>query len=284
MNIEPGNRFYYEKNNYLNCQVGGQGQQAIIFLHGFGASGLTWTELLPHLDTNRYRYIIFDLIGSGFSSKPRNADYSMQANAEAIVKFINENQLTNYILVGHSFGGGVALLASIKSIQGELKQPKAIILLDAAAYNAEIPFFVDRLRIPIIGPLLLSVTNAEFQARYTLEHIYFDKQKVSDEIVHRYSYFMRMPGHDHALIETAKQVIPKDFDQLVGNYNKLFIPALVLWGNNDKALPLSLGKRLVMDLPYATLQVIQNCGHNIQEECPERTAEEINKFLHEIRE
>jgi pimeloyl-ACP methyl ester carboxylesterase len=284
MNITPGKHFYYKDHIFLNYQVGGHGQRTIIFLHGFGASGLTWKDLMPYLDDNRYRYIIFDLIGSGYSSKPHNADYSMTANADAIISFINKSDLSNYLIVGHSFGGGVALLATIKSIEGASKPPKGIVLLDAAAYSAYIPFFVDGLRTPVLGPLLLSLTSAEFQARFTLDHIYFDKQKVTDEIVGRYTYFMRMPGHDYALVQTAKQVASKEFDQLTRNYDKLRLPALVLWGSDDPVLPLSLGERLTSDLPNAKLQIIQNCGHNIQEECPGPTAAEINIFLDEITE
>lgn len=279
MHREIGKRFYYASDKFLNYRTSGQGRQPLIFLHGFGASCLAWTELLPLLDESKNRCIIFDLIGFGYSSKPRDSDYSMAANADAIIKYITENHLTNYILVGHSFGGGVALLTAIKTLNGKLTQPKAIILLDAAAYNTNIPFFVSRLRIPVLGQLLLSLTSAEFQARYTLERIYFDKRKVTDDIVKKYAYFMRLPGHDYALMQAAKQIIPKDFDQYVNSYKKLNIPVLILWGQNDPVLPVSLGERLADDLPNATLQIIPECGHNIQEECPRQTANAINKFL-----
>jgi pimeloyl-ACP methyl ester carboxylesterase len=123
MIIDPDKRFYYEHDKFLNYRISGHGQQTIIFLHGFGASGLTWTDLLPLLDDNRYRYVIFDLIGSGYSSKPRNADYSMLANAKAILKFITETQLNDYFIVGHSFGGGVALLNAMKAMEGASSPP-----------------------------------------------------------------------------------------------------------------------------------------------------------------
>ncbi len=45
MIIEPGKRFYYEDDKFLNYRISGQGQQTIILLHGFGASGLTWSDL-----------------------------------------------------------------------------------------------------------------------------------------------------------------------------------------------------------------------------------------------
>lgn len=279
MIIEPGKHFYYKNNNFLNYQIFGHGQRTIIFLHGFGASGLNWSELLPLLDNNQYRFVIFDLIGAGYSSKPRNADYSMAANAEAIIRFINENQLNNYFIVGHSFGGGVALLATIKLLKETSMPPKALILLSTAAYNTNIPFFIDKLRIPIFGHLILTLTSAEFQARYTLERIYFDKLKVTNKTVDQYAHFMRMSDNKYALIQIAKQVIPKYSEQLSKDYKNLCVPILILWGENDPVLPLSLGKRLKDELPNATLKIIQNCGHNIQEECPDLTADEINKFL-----
>lgn len=162
--------------------------------------------------------------------------------------------------------------------------PEALILIDAAAYKTELPFFINNLRIPLLSNLLLAVTNTEFQARYTLEKIYYDKNKVTGEKVARYAYFMSLEGHDNAMIQTAKQIIPNDFQVYVNQYGALKIPVLILWGRQDTAIPLESGKKLSAQIPGASLSIIEKSGHNPQEEQPEKTADEINLFIKSISE
>jgi pimeloyl-ACP methyl ester carboxylesterase len=279
MDFTPDNKYFYSTDQYLNYRVLGKGKKTIIFLHGFGASSRTWDDVTPYLDVNDSKLIFFDLIGAGFSSKPKTADYSMMANALAIAKFIKENEIDNYIFVGHSFGGGVALLSTIQLMEESNFSPEALVLIDAAAYRVELPFFVENLRIPLLSNLLLAITSTEFQARYTLEKIYYDKNKVTNAKVYRYAFFMSLEGHDHAMIQTAKQIIPKNFQNYVNRYSDLKMPSLILWGRQDPALPLENGKRLSIQMPSAKLSIIDECGHNPQEEQPEQSAREINAFL-----
>lgn len=281
MGFKPENEFIYGGNLHLNYRVLGEGKRKIIFLHGFAASSRTWDDIIPLLTLNNSQFILFDLIGAGFSSKPKDGDYSILANASAIAKYIKENNVDDFVFVGHSFGGGVALLATI-----ELKKyginPKALILLDAAAYKIELPFFVENLRVPIISNVLLSLTSADYQARYTLKKIYFDKNKVTQEKVNRYSYFLSLDGHKNAMIQTAKQIIPRNFERFTNEYASLNAPALVLWGRHDPAISVSNGEKLSTELPNATLSIIEESGHNPHEERPELTAKEINTFLNKL--
>ena len=56
-------------------------------------------------------------------------------------------------------------------------------------------------------------------------------------------------------------------------------PALVIWGRQDKILPLECGERLNQDLRNSTLKVIDQCGHIPQEEKPEETIPLVLDFL-----
>lgn len=281
MSFKPEQNFYYDNDLQLNYRVIGTGKHKIIFLHGFAASSRTWDDIIPLLNQSDTQLIVFDLIGSGFSSKPEQGDYSITANATVITKFIREKNFIDFTLVGHSFGGGVALVSAIE-LNEQNHTPKSLILIDAAAYKTELPFFVENLQIPFLSNLLLSITSSSYQARYTLEKIYFDKRKVTANKVNRYSYFMSLDGHENAMIQTAKQIIPPNFQNYTQKYNTLNIPALILWGSHDTVIPLSSGKRLASELPLASLSMIEQSGHNPQEEQPENTADKINSFLHNL--
>ena len=282
MLYSPDQQFFFSKTEFVNYRVIGNGEKTVIFLHGFGASNRTWDDIIPHLNSPNTNFILFDLIGAGFSSKPRSADYSMRANALVIESFIREHNLRDYAIVGHSFGGGVSLLATLEFLESTAHRPSALVLLDAAAYETKLPFFVDYLRVPLLSNIFLAVTLSDFQARYTLERLYFDKAKVTPEKVERYSFFMSIEGHNNALIETARQIVLKDFSRYARRYKDITIPTLVLWGRQDTAVPLEDGKKLSKDIPTAKLVIIEDSGHNIQEEQPKDVARLINGFLEDV--
>ena len=175
-------------------------------------------------------------------------------------------------------------ITSINFLDNHISKPKAIILLDAAVYKTELPFFVEYLRIPVISNLLLFFTSADYRARFTLNRIYYDKSKVTLEKVDRYSYFIKLDGYSYALKKTAEQITPDNFEQYTNRYREILTPTLVIWGKQDPAIPLSSGQRLVKELPNATLEVINLCGHNPQEEWPEKTAGLILSFINEVNE
>lgn len=286
MSFTPDHSHYYKKDQFLNYREIGEGRKTIILLHGFGASNRTWDDIIPYINTSEFRLILVDLIGAGFSSIPKDSNYSMEANADAVIDLIKSQSINNYILVGHSLGGGIALNIALKLNRATAKAPKpnALILLDSAAYDTGLPFFVDNLRTPIIGQLLLTLTPPSLQAKYTLERIYFDKSKVTEEKINRYAYFFSLPGNNAALIESAKQIIPNNYEELTKQYKTIQEPTLILWGAQDTALSITGGKRLASEMPKAKLIVIDRCGHNSQEEQPSKVALEIEKFLKSIGE
>ena len=80
--------------------------ETIILLHGIGASAERWSELVPFIDN--YNVIIPDIIGFGYSEKPR-----IEYNIDLFVRFLDELflkfEVKNPIMVGSSFGGQLIL-------------------------------------------------------------------------------------------------------------------------------------------------------------------------------
>ena len=85
----------------------------ILLLHGLGASSYAWRYVTPELAKN-HRVIALDLKGFGLSDKPKDDKYSLFDQAELVDQFIQKHKLRRLTLVGHSFGGGIALALAIK--------------------------------------------------------------------------------------------------------------------------------------------------------------------------
>src|SRR5574341_573477 len=77
----PGNKYYYERDKYINFKICGSGPLNLVLLHGFAASLETWNDVLPFFPKDTFRIYLVDLKGAGFSSVPRDDDYSIKANA-----------------------------------------------------------------------------------------------------------------------------------------------------------------------------------------------------------
>ncbi len=258
----------------LNYETYGEGDP-VLFLHGFGANNYTWSKIYPLIYGRKL--ILLELKGHGRSEKPLDGKYSVHDQAELVCSFIASHNLKNLVLVGHSFGGGVALVTALK-LQSQGRHLRGLILIDSAGYRQKFPFFIGVLRIPLIG-WLSSLLPAEFSIRQVLEEAYFDNKKITPETINAYAGPLKLPGADYALRQTALCLPPSDIDVLERSYSTIQAPTLLIWGREDKVVPLELGKRLNQAIRGSELIVIDQCGHMPPEEWPELTAKLISDFL-----
>lgn len=248
----------------------------MLLLHGFGASSYSWRHIINRF-AKEYRVLAVDLKGFGLSDKPNDSNYSVKDQSNIISKFIEENHLRDVILIGNSFGGAVALLTSVEL--RESSNIKSLILLDSAGYEQDLPFFIQILRIPFLNRLSLSLVPDKINAKMILDKAFWDDSKVTEEMVSVYANYIGLSGSHHALIMTAKNIVPNDIASIMQKYKNINVPVLIIWGERDEIIPLSIGQRLEKDIPGARLRIISNCGHAPQEECPEETIHLIDNFL-----
>ena len=283
---EAGKRFYYSETDFLNYEVVGRGEIPVLFFHGLGGSLRNWDDVISYLPKDTFTAYLVDLKGFGLSSKPRDSHYSIKDNVELVCRFIIANGLKNFVLVGHSLGGGIALCITLESLVNPQLKPRNLVLIDAAAYKTDPPFFIKFVRIPVLGKLLLSLLSAEFKATFTLKKIIYDRKKITPKLIERYTAFMDQDGYNYALMQSSEDLIShhyqqctQNYQQCTQNYRYILYPVLVVWGKEDSAIPLSFGAQLIQDLPNAKIQVIERCGHNPHEEFPKEVADLIISFI-----
>jgi pimeloyl-ACP methyl ester carboxylesterase len=252
--------------------------EPILFIHGFGASIFSWRYLVSPLSTNA-RVIRLDLKGFGASPKPADGDYSIYHQAGLVQRFVLDHDLTNLTIVGHSYGGGIALVTSLSLLDQAPQRLRRLILIDSIGYQQRLPLFIKILRTPIFGPLAVSLVPARLQVLSILKLAYYDSGKITAAAVEEYAKALKTRGGKEALFETAKSLIPPDIDALTREYRRINVPTLILWGEQDRIVPVELGMRLNRDIPDSKLYVLDRCGHIPQEEEPERALTAIKNFL-----
>ena len=261
----------------LHCETYGRGDP-VLCLHGLGASTHSWREFRQPVSQN-HKLILLDFKGFGASPKPKDKHYAITEHAEMAYEFIKELDLWNLTLVGNSFGGAVSLLVSIKLCAENPRRLRKLILIDSGGYNQKLPLHLKLLRTPGLGWLILHLLPAKISALLVLKNSYYDDKKITQEQIDVYARPIAAPGGRHALLETAKQVIPADPDKLIAKYPTINVPTLIIWGKQDEIIPLEIGEKLDRDLPNSRLVTIDKSGHVPQEETPKAVLPLVLEFL-----
>jgi pimeloyl-ACP methyl ester carboxylesterase len=259
----------------LHFESTGSGRP-LLLLHGFGATLFTWRLIAPALAA-KHRVVCVDLLGFGGSPKPSDGDYSLRHQSELVQALMREHGLDGVTLVGHSFGGGVALMTAL-----QMRWPavRSLVLIDAPAYPQPLPLFLKTLRTRA-GPFLTETLPAEEQVRAVLRLAYYDDAAVLEESVHVYAQSLRSEGGAHALVQTARELVPPDLEAISRTYPQLDVPALLIYGREDQIVPFTTGERLARALRDARLVVLDRTGHIPQEENPAVVLRLIEGFLDE---
>ena len=89
-------------------QFGDEANPVVLLIHGFTASTYVWKTTAPLLADAGLNVIAIDLIGFGYSEKPRWFEYSIEAQARMVSRFMNRIGIGRAVVVGSSYGGAVA--------------------------------------------------------------------------------------------------------------------------------------------------------------------------------
>ena len=249
----------------------------ILCLHGLGANTYTWRHFITPFSRNN-KLILVDLRGFGASPKPHDTHYSIEEHAEDIYKLILDDDLTRLTLIGNSFGGGVALLMALRLCEEKPTRLSKLVLIDSGGYKEYLPGYLKLLR-SFLGGVSIQLTPSKAAAKSVLRFSYFDRSKITSEQVAAYTAPIAMLGGRHALLQTAKQCIPPNIDEIIDKLKTITVPTLILWGRQDRVVPLRVGELLHTAIPNSRLEVIEECGHVPHEEKPEETITRITRFM-----
>ena len=112
-----------------------------------------------------------------------------------------------------------------------------------------------------------------------LRTVVFDKDAVTRTQVEGYADPLRKQRARQSLLWAAAQIVPDDLDEITAHFPSLDVPVLLLWGRHDRVVPLWVGERLEQELPRATLEILEACGHAPPEELPGETLKKVVEFL-----
>jgi pimeloyl-ACP methyl ester carboxylesterase len=214
--------------------------------------------------------IAFDNRGFGLSDKPP-APYDNAAYARLVVGLLDSLHLADAVLVGHSMGGAIAAEVAIEYPQ----RVRGLVLIGAAGLGAREPLLFRVARWPALGPALLAFRGRGLTARL-LKATYADPGKVSEADVDQYYAPVALPEYGRALRGVLRQF---HFGALAGRLDRIGAPTLVLWGEEDRWVPLGLGRALAGGITRSAFLSVPHAGHSVQEEAPDEVNHLLIRFL-----
>ncbi|GFO64908.1 alpha/beta hydrolase [Geomonas paludis] len=258
----------------------GSGPAKVILVHGLAARSETWSDLVPLFPDDRYTFYLLDLLGSGASSKPKEADYSIRGHSVRLLAFLKQQELEQVTLVGHSLGGAVVLLAGVEAMlrkaDGLLA---AMVIVAGPGYIQRLPLMAEIFENRLAAALFVALYAPDIWIKAGLKMAYYDRKLVDREHIARYAPCYRDKEAKRALVATCRSLVPLDQEEIAARYRDLRLPVLLLWGRHDQIVPLSQGTRLQDAIVGAKLEVLEQCGHNPQEEKPAETFAILDSFI-----
>jgi pimeloyl-ACP methyl ester carboxylesterase len=272
-----GESFYHHEGVKIRYKDIGRGTP-VVFIHGFGTSLDTWRYLADGLKAN-HRLVFLDLKGHGFSDRTPDDKYALQDHAEIVLGLIRHLNLTDVVIVGHSYGAVVAVGAALQASERPSPNITGLVMIDGALEPEHVPVFLKLLRAPLLGWLTVKLTTASFRTRLMLLRAFHDDSKVTDELVELYAGYQMMPGAEHAMIATARQIIPENLPRVREKLAALSIRVLNIWGEHDVVVKRAGAESVCKILPRCRLVVVADAGHVPQEETPATVIPLLQEFL-----
>ncbi len=248
----------------------------LILIHGLVGSHRNWRHNIESLSESRSVYAV-DLLNMGESDRVHGLDPSLPATADRVVAFMDALGLSEADLAGHSHGGAVSLALAAR-YPGRVR--RLILFAPANPFcnhgQRLIRFYTSRIGgvfarlIPVL-PL--------WTKRIALRRMYGDPARVAVDALDGYTAGLSVRGTiDHVLSIVRRWT--QDMAHLRSALPALVqIPALLIWGDRDRAVGLDSARQLQRLLLRSSLIVLPGVGHIPFEETPGACNRAMLEFL-----
>ncbi len=253
-------------------QDGGQGPP-LLLLHGLGASGFSWRDNLEPL-ARHFRVLAPDIPPHGRSPAPLDGDYRIEALVQGVKEFLDRRGLSRTAVAGNSLGGGLALLLA----RDYPEMVSALVLLAPAAALNRIPWIFYPLRFPGLGLITASLLGP-WMLPWAMRFMYYRRDRITKAAVAGYAGPYREMRRRLALRRLCQSLEIWPLARVEAMLRDIHQPALLIWGEKDRVLPVSQAPWIQARLPGAGLIILPEVGHAPQEEVPDAVNKLIIDFL-----
>ena len=249
----------------------------LLLIHGYGAGIWVWEKQIEILSQS-YRVYALDLIGHGFSDRPKIA-YTPETYVHFLKDFMDKVGIERATLIGNSMGGGIAWAMAIFFPE----RVDRLILI-----NSVPPDVLDQVRndsfrtlvaingIPLL-PYLVIAGRSKNSVKRILQECVSDIKLITPEVLNRQHQLSKIKGSTWVLYSTFKN--GEGALKFKDSLSHIRQPTLLLWGDRDLIFPTSVGEHLHRMISNSKIQLIKRSGHIPMWETPDEVNQAILSFL-----
>ena len=272
---EGTSRFVEVDGVRIHYHEAGEGPTAIL-LHGGGPGASGWSNFHGNIDafSKNFRTVIVDMPGFGESDKPISEEKLGAFNARYLVPMMDKLGIDKAHFVGNSMGGHVALKIAID-------QPDRVDRMVLMAPALLVAFIAPN---PTEGAKILRTYYhapgpSRERMRQFLSTLVYDQSHLDEDIVEK--RYQRSIEPD--IQEWSKHMAPRPdrFEPLWPELSRIQHRSLLVWGRDDRVVPLDRALYMLHQMPNVRLHVIGKCGHWVMVEHPESFNRLCTDFLTE---
>jgi pimeloyl-ACP methyl ester carboxylesterase len=264
----------------MHCLKAGLGPD-LILVHGLLGTASAWDPVISSLAEESTVYAV-DALGIGESDRVPGLDATLEAQARRLVAFMDQSGIHSADFLATSHGGAVALALAarypsrVKSLSLHAPANPYSLLGDPL-----INFYLSKLgtwfahRVPTLPAPMQSLA---------LGRMYGDPTQLREGSLGKYIGSLRVPGTVNYILSMLR-TWSADMAKLKTELDHVRqVPALLLWGDRDRAVSMESGQKLRRYFDRVEFQVLPGTGHLPYEECPEKLGCLVNSFLSKMRE
>ncbi len=256
-------------------EFGDSSAPTVFLIHGYTASTFVWHSVAPKLAEQGFHVVAPDLVGFGFSEKPAWFDYSIASQARMIVRLMNILGIGRATVVGSSYGGAVASTLALDYSE----RVEKLVLVDAVCND-------DILAHPLLKIASLRGVG-EVLTSFFLDSKAFHKMRMKNTLAPANHHLITQDRIDsvhrplaardshHAVLATSRSW---DACRIQDDAQYINQPTLIIWGDQDKVIPIRNGERLFESILNSRFVVFKDCGHVPPEENPELFVDLVSEF------
>ncbi len=277
--MSPVLQDHYVKVGPINTcywSLGSEGT-AVLLLHGLGGCKENWRCNISSLAGSHQVYAV-DLVGFGLTDKPL-ATYSLPYFTQFIHDLMDALNIARASLIGNSLGAGIAL----NYVLHHPDRVNKLVLVDSGGLGKACHPMLRLMTLPILGELLKRPGRQG--ARQVGQLCFHNPQLIAEEDVELHYQRSLLPGAQAALLSTARALIDLGGARdsvvrpIVDGLHTIAAPTLIIWGKEDRVLPVSHAQVAKEHIPNAQILVFEQCGHTPQMECPDKFNAAVLGFL-----
>lgn len=259
-------------------EFGDRADPTLLLIHGYTASTFVWHTVAPMFAEANFHVVAPDLIGFGYSEKPRSFDYSIASHARVLTRLMDRLGIGSATLVGSSYGGAVASTIALDYPE----RVERLVLVDAVCNDDVLNHPLLKLAaIPLVGDLFAPfLVDSRALLKYRMQntlapenHGLITKDRLDS--VHRPQ---NAADAHHSFLATARSW---NACRIQDDAQFITQPTLIVWGEKDRVIPICNGEKLFGSIPDSRFVVLRNCGHIPQEEKPETFVDLVSEFYRE---